>query len=182
MALAGPSKLATAPSPVTLTSRPPIRSTWRRMVASWRSRIWRQRRSPRGALRSFEPARSVKSTVASTRSGAPPRRRPVRKLLDERDHVLLALGEVLALVARQQLHARVRDVLGEPPALRDGNGRVLEVQDERRARDERERVAHVDPADVVEVRRQHARARAGAKGRAYQRPEASFGPRSGTCA
>jgi len=55
---------------------------------------------------------------------------PGEELLDEANHPLLPLREVLALVAWQQLEARVCNAVGEPPALRHGNGGMLEMQDE----------------------------------------------------
>jgi hypothetical protein len=70
IARAGPSKLATKPSPVVFTSLPRKRVSCRRTAASCEASSSRQARSPSAAARSLEPTMSVKSTVARTRSGS----------------------------------------------------------------------------------------------------------------
>ena len=69
-ALLGPSNTLIVPSPVTLTSSPPLVSTASRTSRSCEERISRYRASPTRASSSVEETTSVKSTLPRNRSAS----------------------------------------------------------------------------------------------------------------
>src|SRR5207247_6372542 len=109
------------------------RTSWRRTSERWRSSTSCHARSPSSAARSLEPTMSVKSTVASTRSGSassqpPDSQRSVRNRSSSRD--LDELGS--------------RDLSREVPGHFDRDDRILaSVQEQGWHADRREHVADV---------------------------------------
>ena len=144
IARAGPSNVASAPSPVNFTTSPRQLVTCRSMMRSWAARAFVHASSPSCAARSVDPTMSVNNTVDSTRFDGLRAACAGEERLDLVEHAVGIAGEPHVVVAIELDQLRVRDPLGE---ICDMVTRHIAVaapaQHQRRRLDAPEQRAHV---------------------------------------